>query len=186
MNIDHEALIMQSLHSLLLPSYAQISSISPYSQTPSDNVVGVLHRVFFFAWTASGRQRKSSLKDYQCTVRDSNQKTTGCRYRITAANLCAVYRSSFNRLVRLFRSALSFGFKSEIRMQNTSGVVVREESAGRQEGSACCWRREVALSCCEHGAARPARSIFYLECGVLNLKCTMCACGESTVRNPEP
>jgi hypothetical protein len=34
-------------------------------------------------------------------------------------------------LVRLFRSALSFGFKSEIRMRTTSGVEVREAECGK-------------------------------------------------------
>jgi len=34
-------------------------------------------------------------------------------------------------LVRLFGPALSFGFKSEIRMQNTSGVEVLEAESGK-------------------------------------------------------
>jgi hypothetical protein len=58
-------------------------------------------------------------------------QTTACRYRITAANLCAVYSSSFSRLAGLLRSALSFGFKSDIRMQSTSGVELREAECGK-------------------------------------------------------
>jgi len=94
-------------------------------------VVRVLYRGFYVDGLRKTTKKKASLKDYRCTVLDSNLKTTGCRYRINAINLRAVYISSCCRLVGLFRSALSFCFKSEIRMQNTSGVEVREAECGK-------------------------------------------------------
>ena len=142
-------------------------------------------------WFLPGRaeedNEKARLKNYQCTGRDSNVKTTGYRYRINATNLCAVYISSFCGLVKAVRVCIVFRFLNQrfvCRIQAAWRCAKR--SAGRQEGSACCWRREVALSCCEHGAARPTRSMLYLECGDLNLKRTMCACWTRRVHSTHP
>jgi hypothetical protein len=161
--MKRDALIMQSVHSPLAPSYAQIYSTSPCSQTPSVSVVRVLYRGFL-PGRAEEDNEKTRLKDYQCTSRDSNMKTTGCRYRINATNLCAVYISSFCRLVRLLAglhclSVLNHRFVC--RVQAVGRCVKR--SAGRQEGSACCWRREVALSCCEHGEQLVQRAVCYIS-----------------------
>jgi len=140
-------------------------------------------------WFLPGRaeedNEKARLKDYHCNGRDSNMKTTGCRYRINASDLCAVYISSFCRLGCSGLHCLSvLNQRFVCRIQVTWRCVKR--SAGRQEGSACCWRREVALSCCEHGATRPTRSMLYHERGGLNLKRTMCACWTWRVHSTHP
>jgi len=94
MNIDNEALIMQSLHTPLPPSYAHISSISPYSQTPSVYVVGVLYRGFL-PGRAEEDNEKARLKitNVPSEIRTRKLQYVGIELPLLTCALCTVVRS---------------------------------------------------------------------------------------------